>query len=248
MKDVAPILRSLGFLESEIKVYLASLERGPATVLDLAGDTRLSRPATYAAVDALTERGLMGSLHAGKKRLFAIEHPDRLLQYAKRREQELASRVADLERVTAELALRMGGERPIVKSFEGKEGIQAIIEDMKATRPKTMDEITNVDAMRAVVSSEDLAPMRDELEQIGTKIRGLYAGTAKPTAITDARLLPAPFLGFRGNISIYGNKIALVTFAGKLHSVIIEDAVLADTLRTLFEIAWQTAQAFPKPT
>ncbi|MDO8598686.1 MAG: helix-turn-helix domain-containing protein [bacterium] len=247
MQDIAPILRSLGFLESEAKVYLASIELGPSTVIDLAGATRLSRPATYTAVEALRERGIMGTLVVGKRRLFSAEHPDRLLAYAQRKATEVRDRVSDLSRAVQELALRMGGEKPVVKAFEGKEGIQAIIEDVRATRPKTMEEISNIDALRAVVSAEELAPMREELARSGCTIRGLYTGERlKPTSITDARVLPDRLAKFRGNVSIYGNKIALMTFAGKLHSIMIEDAILAETMRTLFEAAWEGAEKFVK--
>lgn len=246
MRDVAPILRSLGLLESEVKVYLAALERGPSTVIDLAGATRLSRPATYTAIESLTERGLTSTVQRGKKRLFAAEHPDHLVQYAHRREVELRSKIEDLTRLVPELALRAGGGRPVVKVLEGAEGILAFIDDVQRTRPTTMEEITNIDAMRLVVRSEDLAPMRDELLRIGTKIRGLYAGTnVRANATTDARLLPPALSSFRGDITIYGDKAAIVTFAGKLHTVLIEDSVVAETLRTLFELAWARGAAFP---
>lgn len=248
MHDITPTLRSLGLLESEVKVYLAALEGGPSTVIDLAGATRLSRPATYTAIETLTERGLMSTVQAGKKRLFSAEHPDRLLQYAKRRESELAERVADLERALPDLALRVGGEKPIVKSFEGKEGIQAIIEDIREARPQRIDEITNVDAMRAVLAQGELQPIRQELERIGTKVRGLYAGTnLRPSPNTEARVLPERLRHFKGNISVSGKRIAIITFTGKLHSIMIESEDLADTLRTLFELAWETASKFSPP-
>jgi len=70
MKDITPILKSLGLLDSEVKTYLASLENGPETVLDLAKLTKLSRQAVYSAIDALTERGLMSSALRGKKRYY----------------------------------------------------------------------------------------------------------------------------------------------------------------------------------
>lgn len=248
MHDITPTLRSLGLLESEVKVYLAALEHGPSTVIDLAGATRLSRPATYTAIDTLSTRGLMSTVQAGKKRLFSAEHPDRLLQYAKRRQSELTERVADLERALPDLALRVGGEKPIVKSFEGKEGIQAIIEDIRESRPQRIDEITNVDAMRAVLAQGELAPIRMELERIGTKVRGLYAGTnLRPSQNTEARVLPERLRHFKGNISVSGKRIAIITFTGKLHSIMIESEDLADTLRTLFDLAWETAREFPKP-
>ena len=243
MNDIAPTLRALGLLESEVKVYLTTLERGPSTVIDIASATRLSRPATYTAIEALAERGLMSTVVAGKKRLYAAEHPDRLLQYAKRKQAEFNARLADLERGVPELALRVGGERPIVKSFEGKEGILAIIEDVRATRPKTMEEIANIDAMRAVLPLDDLKPMREDLKRFGTTVRGLYVGTnVRPERFTDARILPTEFARFTGDVFIYGSKVALVTFSGTFHSVIIEDAAISGTLRTLFEVAWAKAK------
>jgi sugar-specific transcriptional regulator TrmB len=189
MRDVAPILRSLGLLESEVKVYLAALECGPSTVIDLAKATRLSRPATYAAIAALGERGIMSTVTAGKRRLFAAEHPDRLLHYARTREAELHGQVEDLSRALPELALRIGGARPVVKSFEGKEGIQAIIEDIARTRPKTMEEITDVDAMRTVVDPEELKPMREELVRIG-RTPGATPEMPPRAPITDAMNVP----------------------------------------------------------
>lgn len=246
MVDVAPLLRTLGFLESEIKVYLAALEHGPSTVIDLAGATRLSRPATYAAIEGLAARGLMSAVVVGRKRLSVAEHPDRLVQYAQRRASELGNLVSDLERALPELQLRVGGEKPIVKAFEGKEGIRAIMEDIRQTRPKAIEEIADLDAMRAVLSVDDLAPLRQELRKVGARIRGLYAGRDARADEADGRVLPESLRGFRGNVSIYGDKIALVTFAGKLHSVIVEDAALAATLRALFEVAWGQAEGLPK--
>jgi HTH-type transcriptional regulator, sugar sensing transcriptional regulator len=246
MIDIAPILKSLGMLDSEVRVYLATLELGPSTVLDIAKHTKLSRPATYTAIDALTARGLMSAVQRAKKRLFAAEHPDRLLAYAKRQEHELEAKVADLARAIPDLALRVGGEKPIVKSYEGKGGLQAIIEDMRSTHPERLDEITNVDAMRSVLSDEDLAPLRKEYDRIRTNIRGLYAGSARPSA-ADARLLPPELASFKGTIEIYDNKVAFVTFGGNIHSVIIENSDIAETMRALFGLAWEAGKHLPKP-
>ncbi|MFH1430271.1 MAG: helix-turn-helix domain-containing protein [Candidatus Uhrbacteria bacterium] len=247
MKDIAPILKTLGLLDSEVKVYLVALELGPSTVIEIAGKTRLSRPATYTAINALADRGLMSTVTQGKRRLFASEHPDRLVQYAKRKEQELSEHVSDLERALPALNLRVGGEKPVVKAFEGKEGIHAIIEDLRLSRPKEIEEISNIDAMRAVLAPEDLEPMRRELTRIGARVRGLYAGSSvSREQNADARALPKEFAQFNGNITIYGNKMALVTFTGQLHSVIIENDALAQTMRTMFELAWKGASELPE--
>ncbi|MDO8425085.1 MAG: helix-turn-helix domain-containing protein [bacterium] len=250
MKDIAPILKSLGLLESEVKVYLAALELGPSTVIEIAKSTRLSRPATYTAIGTLSERGLMSTVTRGKRKLFAAEHPERLLHYAQRKEQELSERVADLGRLLPELTLRVGGEKPVVKSFDGKEGIHALVEDIRSVRPKEILEMTNVDAMFAVIASEDLAPLRRELQSIGSRVRGLYRGEriAPPSVPgSEKRILPDAFGDFQGHLAIYSHHVAFAAFTGKMHAVIIENGEVVNTLRVLFELAWAKAQEFPKP-
>lgn len=243
MTNITPILKSLGLLDSEIKTYLAALENGAGTAVDLAKQSKLSRQAIYTAIESLTERGIMTSVEHGKKRLYAAEDPEKLLAYARRREAEMKEHIKDLERSVPELKLQIGGERPVVRMFEGKEGIRASIEDFRQTKPKTIEEITDVDAMYAILSAEDLLPMRLELQKTGASVRGIYAGKVAPKTGSATRLiLPKERSGFKANLSVYGDKISLVTFEGKLYSILIESALLAKTIRILFDLAFETAR------
>jgi sugar-specific transcriptional regulator TrmB len=247
MKDITPILGSLGLIDSEIKIYLTALESGPSTAADLAKATGLSRQATYVAIESLNSRGLMSSALHGKKRLFAAEPPAKLAACAKRRDAEMHEKVRELEEVLPELELRAGGEKPLVRLFEGKQGIFAIIEDMRATKAKQSVEMTDLDAMYKVLNTEDLRAMRDELKKFGTEVRGLYSGKASPKTVEGRRVfLPVEFGGFKANIGIYGDRVALVTFEGKMHSVIIESAALTKAMRTLFKLAFRGAAGLPE--
>ena len=243
MKDIAPILRSLGLLDSEIKTYMAALEKGPQTVIDLSKLTKLSRQATYVAIEGLTDRGLMSSSLRGKKRFFAAEHPDRLLAYAKRHETDMQERVKDLERSLPELELQIGGERPIVKVFDGKEGLRALITDIGITKPKKIHEITDLNAMYAVLSAEELKPVQEQALKGGAFIKGIYSGkTGPPKSGIKRYALPADKSGFKTDMTIYSDKIALVTFEGQMHTIIIENHALAETFRILFELAFTCLQ------
>jgi predicted transcriptional regulator len=239
MKDITSILRSIGLLDSEIKTYMAALEHGSQTALDLAKSTKLSRQAVYTAIESLIERGIMSSVMRGKKRFFAAEHPQKLLAYAKRHAVEMNDRVQDLERSLPELDLQIGGERPTVRMFEGKEGVRAIIVDMEESMPSPVNEITDFDALSKMISLEDLLPLKRKLDKTKTKVKGIYSGTplspVRPTV--DRHYLPKEYKDFHSNISIYGDKVALVTFEGKMYSVIIESHILANTLRILHELA-----------
>lgn len=241
MKDISPILKSLGLLDSEVKTYLSALENGPGTVLDLSKSTRLSRQAVYVAIESLTGRGLMSSALRGKKRFYAAEHPEKLLAYAHRHDDEMQERIKDLERMLPELELQSGGEKPVVKVFEGKEGLLAVLAELQKTSAKQSLEITDLDALYKVLRPEDMQKMREQVKKTGTKVRGIYSGAAQQTQVDVNRMfLPKELAGFKSNIGIYGDdKVALVTLEGKMYSVMIESETLAKTLRILFELAFK---------
>lgn len=238
MKDFAQILKSLGLNDSELKTYLAALKHGAGTVVELTKHTHLSRQAIYLAIESMTERGLMSSVLHGKKRLFAAEPPAKLLAYAKRKEAEMKEQIHDLEHSLPELELQIGGERPTVRMYEGKEAIRAYLTDVQKDKPKEVHEIADLDALDLVLSKEDLDPVRSEIKKANAKVVAFYArknGYQSPSPSIQG--LDIKHTGFKSNITIYGNKIALVTLSGKVFSVIIEDQHIADALRTLFDVA-----------
>jgi HTH-type transcriptional regulator, sugar sensing transcriptional regulator len=241
MKDIVPILRSLGLLDSEVKTYMTALEKGAGTVLDFSKHTRLSRQAIYVAIESLTERGLMSSALHGKKRFYAAEHPDKLLAYAERREQEMKERIHDLKRALPEIELQMGGEKPVVKVFEGKEGLKAVLAEIQRMGSAESVEITDVDAMKNVLSQADLQPIHNELHRKQVHNKGIYASkNPSPSMVKgDRYYLPPHISNFKANIGIYEDKIALVTFEGKMYSVLIESKALSKTLRLLFDLAFK---------
>lgn len=239
MKDITPILRSLGLLESEIKTYMKALEHGAQTVLELTKRTGLSRQATYVAIDSLTERGLMTTTQQGKKTLYTAEHPDKLLAYAKRREMRIKEQVKDLERSIPELELQIGGERPVVRMFEGKEGVYAIMQDTLKAKPDHINEITDLKAMSTVITEEDRKPLREAVIALKTHVEGLYTivppSPSRPESVR--MLLPEDCRDFKSHIQVFDNKVSFVTFEGKMFSVIIEHPAIADAMNILFKLA-----------
>lgn len=242
MKDIVPILQSLGFLDSEMKTYLASLQNGPSTVLELTKHTNLSRQATYVVIDELTERGLMSSVLRGKKKYYVAEDPDKLLSYAQRKEAEMKDRLHDLEQLLPEMKLRVGGEKPVVKYFEGKEGYRTVVADIRLSKAKVLYEILDYDAKKAILPREEGKNVKDALEKTGMKMYGFYAGTPRgESGITERYYLPEGEKDFNSCIAIYDDKIAFFTYTGKIHSIIIENKDLTRAMEILFKRAFKGA-------
>ena len=246
MPDYKNLLRSIGLNESEAAVYLAALESGPAQPQALVKRSGFSRPATYLAIEQLVHKGLMSSVQKGKRFVYAAEPPERLVNFGRSQVNNLQIKVGEIERVIEDLHLMQRGERPSVKSFEGADGLKAILQDLVASKPESTEEIVNIDVLRKVFSNEELEAAQNILSKFKAKGRALLAG--KVSAVrsgVQARLLPEEFV-FHGDILIFGNKIAMVSYKDKVMGVVIENAVLADTYRALFELAWRGAKEFPE--
>ena len=47
-----------------------------------------------------------------------------------------------------------------------------------------------------------------------------------------------------GELTVYGNKVSMISLKGKLVGVIIESKEMATMVRTMFDLAWKQADSF----
>lgn len=246
MPDYKTLLRSIGLNESEVAVYLTNLEIGPAQAQNLVKRSGFSRPATYLAIEQLTKKGLLSSVLRGKRHLYAAEPPERLLNYGRARLDNMATKLGEIEGVLEDLRMLQKGERPSVKFFEGALGLRSILQDLVNSKPESIDEIVNIDALRKVFGGKELEAAQNVLDRVKAKGRALFAGHVSAVRKNvEARILPKEFQ-FAGDIMIYNDKIAMVSYKDRIMGTVIQNAVLADTYRALFELAWRGAREFPK--
>ena len=238
------LFKSLGFSETETKVYLACLELGPAAAQDIAKKAKVSRVTTYIAIETLTDRGLMSSFMKEKRKRFVVESPERLISYAEGRIKYAEDAVVQAKEVMEDLKAIQKGERPVVKIFEGPDALKAVQQDMLDSKPETIDEFGNIDSIVKVYSTaKDLDPFLKKLSQLeGVKERRSIL--LKRTNLKDypepqlkrVNLSPEDY-NFTGDILVYANKIAISTFKGKQISVVIESNELAKTFKSFFDFA-----------
>ncbi len=238
--DIARLLTSLGLSATETKIYLASLELGPTSVQEIAKKAKLSRTAAYDAIELLQQRGLLSTFEREKKRYFTAEDPESAVAHFKERILAMQQQVETLARTVPELKLLVGGERPTVRFYEGKEGLYAYFHDTAKANPATIDEVTNLDDIYAFFDPKDLAEARNILNPKKSRIRILHRGHIRtPREGVDMCELSPELGDFHGDIVVYGNRVAFVSFVGKASVVIIESQAFADTARVLFEAAWR---------
>ncbi len=245
-------LQQLGLSEKEAKVYLASLELGSSSVQDIAHKAEINRPTAYFQIELLIKKGLISSVTKGKKRYFNAESPDQLIRLLDIQEKEIKNKRNDFQKFLPELKtiFDLSEEKPKVRFFEGIEGIKAIQRDILKTETKTLEEFIPLDDTYKVFppdSGDHRKEMAKKLKAISKRI--IY--TSKKGKIlkseeenTKRAFIPIDKFSFHTEITIYGNKTALANHKDKLIGVIIESEEIANSLKIIFNLAWEAAKNY----
>jgi sugar-specific transcriptional regulator TrmB len=239
--DFLKLFTSLGLSKTETQVYLASFELGPTSVQEIAKKARISRTAAYEAIESLQKRSLLSTFVRGKKRFFSAEEPERALKHFKDSVSDMSARLDDFSRVLPEMKLLAGGERPIVRFYEGREAIFALFNDLAQSAPKRLDEVSNMADLYEFLDTDYVKEVRKVVDPSKMQTRILHRGEVKheKRAYVEYAQLPDDLGNFHGDIWVYGNRVAFVAFVGKVMAVIIESEPFADTARVLFEAGWR---------
>lgn len=236
------LFTSLGLSATESKVYLANLKLGPTSVQEIAKQAKMSRTTAYDAIASLQDQGLIATFERGKKKFYAAEDPESVKSHFKKQIAEMENNFDTLSRSMNELKMMAGGERPAVRFYEGNDAIYAMFNDVAKVAPKLVLEVTNVDDVYHHLDNKVLLDARKALS-VATKFKMLHRGELRnPREGSEYCELPEKYGDFHGDIWIYGNRIAFVTFIGKMMTVIIENEQFAQMATMMFDGLWGHCQ------
>ena len=242
-------LKPLGLTDAEISIYLAALKIGAETVQNIAKEVKLSRVTVYAAIENLTQNGLMSSVDKGKKTYYAAEPPERIVALAENKTSQMQHMIAEIKDNLQELKLTQSGDKPVVKLFEGLNAFTAIQEDV--TNTKTLDylcEFGNLDEINRVYPYDK--GVRDAFYEKLAKMemmRRLIFLTTNPKPRTieankQIKYLDLAKFNFFGDIFFYNDTVWFSSFKSKQMAVMIKSKEITDTIKAAFEILWENTK------
>jgi HTH-type transcriptional regulator, sugar sensing transcriptional regulator len=245
-------LVNIGLTDKEAKVYLAALELGKSPVQKIAQKAGVNRATTYVIIEGMMKKGLMSSYHEDKKQFFFAESPEKLSILFKNQEQELNRKQEYLEKLLPELkGLNVSKEgRPVVRYFEGKEGMRAMSEEFfltKHTEPARM--IFSADLLKDIFTEEELGDIRKKRTGKKIKVRAIINDEMKRLSddkISERVKISRKEFPISSDIAIFGNKVRIATQKGDLVGLIIENKEISETLKTLFDLGWKQASLLKK--
>ncbi len=242
MPAIKIALEELGLTETEARVYIAMLELGPESVQNIARTANISRTAAYDIIHSLQEKALASTFLQGKKTFFSAEDPDKLQTYFKNRLTLMQEQFSTFKRHIPELRSLQVKDKPQVRHFQGIAGLEALFRDATILGAKEILEFADADQVYSHVDSKELLLLRSSTAYQKIPIRVLHKGAirnirpnTKYRGLKDA----SPF---EGVVWIYEDRVAFVNFSGAIDVVILENPVIAQTMRLLFEQSWRFAE------
>ncbi|MDP2951392.1 MAG: helix-turn-helix domain-containing protein [bacterium] len=243
-------LQKIGFSDKEALVYLASLELGTATILEISKKAKVKRPTTYVIFEDLIKKGLASSFEKGKKRYFQVESPERLLTLFRLKEKELQEQEREFKVMFPQLKdlYALSGEKPSVRFFEGKEGIKAIQEDILKSKVPLFREFVSLDEAYKYFPPKS----SDSSKKIKKHARKVIY-TSKKGAVLPLKDGPIErvFVNFSqfpfsSNVVIYQNKVAIISYASPLIGILLENKEIANSFSVFFDLAFNFAKSKTK--
>lgn len=250
------ILKRAGLSDREATVYEFLLENGQCGIANIQKHVPYNRTNLYDIVYSLRDKGLIEQTIKKGKIEFKPRDPNELNRFVvdqKNRYNEAESLLTSVMPALSEM-FKMTTEKPVVRVYEGYEGIKAIYEDtlrenksilsflgLYESDPKILKwlendyvkrRIANNIKARVIVSSDQKNIITSEyLERDRKELR--------ETKVIDNSEFPAKL-----EIQIYGNKVAFANHNknNALVGVIIDNKFIAETMKGLFELAWASAK------
>lgn len=242
-------LQEIGLSEKEALVYIALLEVDNDSVLDLSKKTKLNRTTVYPVLESLAKKGLISEVKVDKKVNYVAEPPERLETYVERQKIVLEEHSKRLKEIIPQLksVQREVGERPVVKYFEGREGIISSLEDFFRTEDEggTTYLVYPMDLLKDIFTEKEQEKYRALRLKKKIKSKVIYTSNSGERASdefgnrvkVDATKHPITC-----DINIYKDRVRINTLGKALSGIYIVSQDLADTLRTIFDLAFDKAK------
>jgi sugar-specific transcriptional regulator TrmB len=253
-------LQKVGFTDKEALVYVTLLELGGAYPSRISEYSGLKRATTYNVLTVLSVRGLVNEIEKRNKIFYQIDKPHKLTQYsnvqiqkAKEGLEKTEQILPDIEELFSQMA-----SRPKVLFFEGPETVASICSDMTSSKGDyEMIAFSNANKFKDVMTPAQIKDFVRAKERLNITTRGILPDTAKNRSYSDnifdgikekywpkMRFVAAEKFPYEAEITVYAdNKVSITKLGGEnIIGVIIEDKIIHDMMKMVFELAWVSAE------
>jgi HTH-type transcriptional regulator, sugar sensing transcriptional regulator len=249
MREAIDRLLELGLSQKEARIYVALLELGPSSVQDLARKSEVNRSSAYQLLENLISRGLISRVTRERGEYFMAESPQRLRQMTEEHVRRASEHHERLEGAMPYFFALFNAmeEKPVVRFFEGEEGIVAAREALMHHEGEFLS-FTAIDEGTHQISKIDSHQRQRMSRNVsGRVIVAIKPGFSLPESdgrLWENREIPYESVPFSGEVNLVGDLLAAFTVKTRPLAFIVQSKELTELFRALFFTAWATAKPF----
>lgn len=238
-------LQEIGLNEKEAAIYLALLQTDSASVIDISKNTGVNRSTVYVVLDGLMKKGLVSETKIGKKVHYLAEAPERLAAFVESQRMVFEERSKRLPDIIPQIkgVQRASGERPVMKYFEGRDAaLSAHLIFFNAQDKEGVGYfLFNRDLIDEVFSQNEISTVQKI--RPGKQIKGKSLYTSKKTTLPTDELserikIDGGKYPVSCDMSIYEDRVQIITMGKSISTIFIQSKDVADTLKSLFRLAF----------
>lgn len=240
--NLEKILQEFGLKEKHARVYLACLELGSASVLQISRKADIPRSTCEVVLGALQQKGFVSSFRKKRAKHFSAEDPRSVVAAAK-------DKAARLERALPQFLNVYGQSKtaPTVRFYPGKQGMRTVLEEILTEARFEATELLSFSSV------DDLFDLLGEdfqefvKKRVARKLpsRVILRDSEKARErlrlarqeLRQVRFIPSAY-EHHGLVFTWGRKVAMCSLQKEFNVLVIESDVLARTVRMLFESLW----------
>ncbi len=258
LKKVSPELQSFlidfGLTDKEIALYLTLLKTGPNTIMNLARETGIKRSTTHNNVEELVKKGLVSQTNYGERRMVIAEDPEKLkflVEQKKWNVKKLEESLGDVVQVINQLVPEGKRNSKVeVKYYEGEGGFREVCQRSVEHSEKEVLFLGNIEEWRKVYTEEYgreyYIPARLKknlfLKQLAvSNTEGKKFKEKDAKLFRETRFLPDN-VSIKPTIIISDTEVAIMISAEPYTSVVIEEKVVADAFKVMFNMLWESSK------
>ncbi len=244
--EITEVLNQIGLNEKQANVYLALLELGTATVHPISTKAAIKRPTCYLILEELQVKGLVSVVPRAKKVLYTAESPEKFSSDLYKK-QELVKRF--MPNMMALYNAKI--DKPGVLLFEGKEAVREAYEKILAAK-----EVEFFSTIRDILTVYPDYPkqLNDKAMSGSVKVRELLTRSEADFAYAKTMEHGENFVQrfamghgeFLTDNCLYDGNVVFFSFQPYIFAVQIKSKGIYQSLRNLFEYAWQAAEPYEK--
>lgn len=238
--EIKQFLAQFDLIGKKADVYLAVLELGSGTVIEIARKSEIKRTTVYDILMDLEKSGLIYQTTKVNKRLFVAEDPEKLKKKLEEKERVLGEMLPQLRSL-----YNIKGIKPKIKFYEGKEGLRQVYADtlnyggeILAFASEDVVKTLGMEWANDYLQKRVKKEIRVRIILPKTELIEKEFNPKDQKQLRSSKLVNPKKYPFSVEINIYGyQKIALMSAREEM-GIIIEGKEIYNTLKLIFELLW----------